>query len=161
MESKTRFASLALRVILGGFFVVSGLSKVMHPIEYFQIVIEMYHVVPEQLNYVVALVVPWTEILCGLFLMLGYWSQGASLVLTGLVLSFEVILAQALIRGLSIDECGCFGGGRIHPTLYQTFTMDTILVLILLQVAFFRRNHFSLDYFLLKDEAVWGGSSLD
>jgi uncharacterized membrane protein YphA (DoxX/SURF4 family) len=139
------YGLLVARLLMGCLFFYSGLSKLIQPIEYFEVAIDQYSLFPEGLIHGVALVVPWVELISGTFLLLGYMPAKAARVLAVLTGLFQVVLAQALLRRLPMDECGCFGGGLIHLTLYQSFTLDTALVLLLIQIASSENSLFSLD----------------
>ena len=54
-----------------------------------------------------AIVLPWVELLCGLLLLAGFWSQTALLIVTGLLVGFVIATGQAWVRGIDI-ACGCF-----------------------------------------------------
>ena len=98
---------LAFRLVLGGLFVYSGAVKVVEPLDFAQN-IRNYQLVGQSLSFVAAIVLPWLEILAGLALILGVWTRGAALVVTGLLVFFIVLTAVTMIRGLDVD-CGCFG----------------------------------------------------
>lgn len=143
---------LTARLMSGALFFYSGFSKLIQPAEYFEVAIGQYALGSPDIAHYAALAVPWIEILSGTFLFLGYLleaSAGVLAVLTGL---FQLVLGQALVRRLPMDECGCFGGGFIHLTLYQSFVLDTILVLCLIQIATADRQLLSLDRLLLPGE---------
>ncbi len=57
---------------------------------------------------VVALTLPWVELLTGLCLVLGIGTPGAGLVASALAGTYMIAMASALGRGLDIG-CGCFG----------------------------------------------------
>ena len=98
---------LAFRLVLGGLFVYAGAVKVLDPLDFAQN-IRNYQLVGQSLSFVAAIVLPWLEILAGLALILGVWTRGAALVVTGLLVFFIVLTAVTMIRGLDVD-CGCFG----------------------------------------------------
>jgi hypothetical protein len=56
----------------------------------------------------VAVALPWLEILSGLALIANVWAETVRPLVSALCLIFVALLAQALIRGLSVT-CGCFG----------------------------------------------------
>lgn len=122
------------RVLVGALFFYSGLSKLIQPIEYFEVAVAQYDIVPQKFIHLVCLILPWVELVFGAFLLIGHRTKKASAVLGVLTALFQLILGQALLRRLPMDECGCFGGGFIHFTLYQSFALDTLLVLILIQL---------------------------
>lgn len=97
-----------LRLILGTVFVVSSWSKLRYP-RIFAEALLAYQVLPDNLVTVVAVVLPWLELLAGLAVLLGYRSRGSSLILGGLSLLFAIVLSSAVWKGLDIS-CGCFVG---------------------------------------------------
>ncbi len=136
------------RILIGALFVYSGLSKLIQPIEYFEVAVAQYDLMPEKFIHVVSLIMPWIELIGGMFLLLGRRIPQAAGVLAALTGIFQMVLAQALLRHLPMDECGCFGGGFIHLTLYQSFALDTVLVLILIQLSDTKDSRVSLDCLL-------------
>ena len=138
------------RILIGLLFFYSGFSKLIQPIEYFEIAVGLYEIVPGTNVHTVAMVIPWIELVGGTFLLLGYALEKSAAVLSVLTGLFQLVLGQAVVRRLPIDECGCFGGGFIHLTLYQSFVLDTLLVLFLIQIASEEKNILSLDNKLLK-----------
>src|SRR5437868_3529515 len=69
-----------LRVALAVVFVYMGLSKAMQPVDFLKMV-RQYDVIqqPGLLN-IVATVVPWFEVFCGLLLLFGVAVRGTALV---------------------------------------------------------------------------------
>ena len=98
---------LIFRLVLGGLFVYAGAVKVLDPLDFAQN-IRNYQLVGQSLSFVAAIVLPWLEILAGLALILGVWTRGAALAITGLLVFFIVLTAVTMVRGLDVD-CGCFG----------------------------------------------------
>ena len=95
------------RVILGGLFVYAGAAKALGPLDFAQN-IRNYDLVGQSPSFIAALILPWLEILSGVFLIAGIWKRGAALVISGLLAFFIVLTVVTMIRGLDID-CGCFG----------------------------------------------------
>jgi len=134
-ERISKFLLFLLRVVIGALFVYSGFSKLIRPIEYFEVAVAQYDVIPDFLTHYLCSMVPWIELIGGAYLFLGYQipiSGGVLVFLTGV---FQVALAQALLRKLPMDECGCFGGNSIHLSLYQSFVMDTMIVIGLIYLS--------------------------
>ncbi len=98
---------LVLRVVLGGLFVYAGVVKIADPLGFAED-IRNYRLVGQALSFIVALVLPWLEVLAGAFLIAGVWPRGAALVATGLLVFFIVLTVVTMARGLDVD-CGCFG----------------------------------------------------
>ena len=58
---------------------------------------------------------PWIEVVVGLMLLTGFWRREAALVSAALLAVFVGAVASALLRGIDIENCGCFsvtGEGR-------------------------------------------------
>lgn len=56
-----------------------------------------------------AIALPWIEVATGLTLILGIWMVESTILIWGMLLFFNFMVASAMKRGLDI-RCGCFGG---------------------------------------------------
>ena len=99
----------AFRVVVGALFILSGFLKLVQPYQNFLYVIQSYQVLPAPLDVIMARTFPWVEYLAGVYVLLGLWTRPAMAVLWVLNTAFIGALWSALLRGLPIDECGCFG----------------------------------------------------
>lgn len=118
-----------LRIIIGGIFLVSGLGKLLSPYQNFLYVIQAYELLPSWAEVLVAQIFPWMELIVGVFVTLGLWTPWAlrgALVLFGI---FVVVVGQALLRGLPLENCGCFGGW-VHFKPQTVIIMDSAGVLL-------------------------------
>lgn len=119
-----------LRVALGGIFLLSGVVKIWdvqikksssdHTVVFttqasripdlslFAQDVLNYRVPPRALNNVVAITVPWIEVVAGLLLVVGVWKRASALVIALMLVVFLIAIGQAVARGLNIN-CGCFG----------------------------------------------------
>ena len=97
------------RLGLAAVFLVSGVLKAIDP-DGTYVAVRAYDVLPKAAVPVVAGVLPWLEIALGLLLLAGFATRAVAVAAAGLLLVFVAGVAQAWVRGLSID-CGCFGGG--------------------------------------------------
>lgn len=106
------WVTLSLRVILGVWFIYSGGTKLFGSgLEVFARDLGNYRLLPEAWISPIAYVVPWTELIAGLFLMMGMFRRGAILVIFGLVIGFIVFISWAWQQQLDIS-CGCQGDGE-------------------------------------------------
>ena len=71
----TRLASMVLRLALGGIFLYASIDKIIHPRAFAEIIFN-YHLLPDQLINVMALILPWLEGLLAVFLLLGWFLPG-------------------------------------------------------------------------------------
>src|SRR5262245_51796603 len=101
-----------LRVVVGGAFIVAAVLKIASP-EKFAGDVSNYRLLPHEMINLVAIVLPWVELVAGVLVLAGVWLRAAALVITSMTVLFFVIITSALVRGLNI-ECGCFGtvGGK-------------------------------------------------
>ena len=97
---------LLFRIFLGIIFIYASIDKIIDPLK-FSDAIDNYHITPIQLNNLAALVIPWIELVVGVFLILGIYVRGSSLIVISLLIWFIFILSQALVRGINVN-CGCF-----------------------------------------------------
>ncbi len=100
--------SLGLRWLLGGIFIWAALGKIADPQDFLANLYEYRMPLPEVMLRLVAAVLPWLELICGLTLLLGVWQESALGVIMLLMAVFLAATGQAWARGLDID-CGCFG----------------------------------------------------
>lgn len=105
--------TLLCRLVVGGIFVYASIYKILDP-EKFAQAIYNYRILPGSWVNVVAIILPWLELLAGIALISGIWMHGGAFITSGLMIVFETALAINLLRGIDIS-CGCFssGGGRI------------------------------------------------
>ena len=117
-----------LRVLLGLVFVWAALAKI-GDLAGFAREIHNYRAVPLSAENVLAMTIPWIELVAGLALFLNVFPRGATLTLGGLLLVFFVLILSAIVRGLDI-ECGCFGTSDAARTDWLTLLRDTAFLLL-------------------------------
>ena len=105
---------LFLRLLLGGFFVYASLDKIADPPGFARIVYQWQVLGPVPSN-LVAVVLPWIELLAGLLLMAGAWRREAAAVVAAMVIVFTVAAASVLARGIDVENCGCVSVARAEP----------------------------------------------
>lgn len=103
---KRRGWNVLCRLSLSGVFVYASYDKILHP-QAFAEAVYSYQLLPDQAVNVVALVLPWLELVLGLCLLFGLWLPGTTLLCTGLLGIFLGALVYNHLRGLDV-HCGCF-----------------------------------------------------
>lgn len=96
----------SLRIALGIVFIAASLDKIQHPADFAEN-IGNYRLVPYPLLHVMAIALPWVEIVTGGLLVVGVWIRANAALSFGLLLVFVFAISQALLRNLDIS-CGCF-----------------------------------------------------
>ncbi len=94
-----------IRFGLAALFIYSGTVKLINPAA-FAINIDNYAILPYIVVTLMAAVLPWLEVICGLALLSGKWIQGAALWIAAMNIVFIIAIASAMLRGLDIS-CGC------------------------------------------------------
>ena len=116
----------ALRVGLGGLFVVTGALKIAEPAA-FAVEIHNYQLFPA-LAPLLAATLPAIELSLGAALLVGPrpWLRAGAFASAALLLVFTVAVGSAVARGINIS-CGCFGAGS-GPVTLLTVLRDVALL---------------------------------
>ena len=110
---------LALRVALGGFFVYASLDKIANPAAFAKIVYQWQVLGPVPSN-LVAVVLPWVELLAGLALVAGVWRREAALVIALMLVVFLGAAASVMARGIDVENCGCTSVKKVEePSVFR------------------------------------------
>jgi uncharacterized membrane protein YphA (DoxX/SURF4 family) len=109
-----------LAVVLGAVFVYASLDKIAHPDAFARIVYH-YRLVGPSASMgplpanIVAVTLPWVELVAGLALVAGVWRREAAGLAAFMLVVFLGAVSWALLHGIDIENCGCFtvtGAGR-------------------------------------------------
>ena len=87
-----------------------------------------YELVGPKLAMLIAMTLPWAELLVGICLLGSIFVGGALLISAGMGAIFTFALSSALYRGLEIS-CGCFGGGA--DSIGYSTVIRAVLILLL------------------------------
>ncbi len=140
-QGRWNFANLlfiAVRIVLGGAFVLASAHKILHPGAFAEIIYN-YQILPDPLINLTAIILPWLELLLGLCLLVGIWLPGATLLGAFLLIVFEGSLVFNLARGLNV-YCGCFSTtSAVSPDVSMGWYIlrDGIFLVLALVVGFF------------------------
>ena len=94
------------RLILGVVFIYASFDKILHPALFAKIVYN-YQILPDGLINSTAVVLPWLELIMGIFFIIGFWMPGTVVLSNILLVSYLGALLLNVVRGLDIS-CGCF-----------------------------------------------------
>jgi uncharacterized membrane protein YphA (DoxX/SURF4 family) len=105
---------MAIRLLLGAVFVYASLDKIADPAGFTRIVYQWQILGPVPSN-VLAVTLPWIELLAGLLLITGGWKRDAAAVLAILLVVFLVAAVIVLVQGTDVDNCGCTSVAAAGP----------------------------------------------
>jgi uncharacterized membrane protein YphA (DoxX/SURF4 family) len=95
------------RIVIGCILIAAALAKI-GAAQQFALQIENYDFIPVGYENLIAITLPWVELLAGLTLVFGVWARAGAWLAVALMVAFTGGVIQALARGLNV-ECGCFG----------------------------------------------------
>lgn len=140
---------LLARLILGGLFIFAGVIKVTD-VQGFAFSVKAFEIVPAQAEHLIkmlAFVLPWTELVIGVCLVLGLWTRAAALLLSAILLAFVGGIISVVVRDLNVT-CGCFGKYEIPcqgPIGVCHIARNAVLMLIALFVVWKGPGSLALD----------------
>ena len=143
--------ALPIRWYLAYVFIIASLHKIAHP-EMFAVDVATYGMLPLCLINIMAIVLPWLEIICGGMLLFGVWSRAAALLVAGMMVMFIIALFGALYQGLDMS-CGCFASQAANnedPISYKTVLRDMTWLIMSVWVVVLDRAPLGLEWWLKK-----------
>ena len=95
------------QIVVGVIFLFAALPKI-GDLGSFALQLHNYRMMPVALENLMAMTLPWIELVIALALLLGIYARSGAVLSAGLMGVFLLAIGQAVARGLDID-CGCFG----------------------------------------------------
>ena len=129
---------IAFRWILGITFIYASYYKILSPTDFAKMVYG-YNLFPDVLINLIAIFLPFVELISGLSLLLGIYPRSAALIINGLLIAFILALTINIIRGHEFD-CGCFSAKESgSPKMMANLMVirDVIYLIMGLQVFLF------------------------
>ena len=120
-----KWVILGIRLILGVTFVVASIDKIIHPDGFAQSIYN-YRMLPDSTINLMAIIMPWLELVCGVLIMVGVFLRGSAFWIGLMLLIFIIALSSALARGLDIS-CGCFSVEGGHGVDIGLLVRDIIM----------------------------------
>lgn len=137
------YLTILARVLIGGMFLFASYDKIIHP-ALFAKSIWQYHMVPGSLINLMALALPWLELVIGVALIIGISYRGAVLWANLLLVVFMVALGSTIVRGIDI-ACGCFKAGQTATgPAWNSLWFDVGAILFSIQLWFSRSKRWMM-----------------
>lgn len=127
----SKVLALLFRLYLGGIFVYASMYKISFPGEFAQSVAS-YQIVPHWGVNLMAVIMPWLELICGILLIAGIRSKAAAAIIGGMLTIFALAIFTALVRDIPVG-CGCFQAVA-DPISWKTFARDMAWFAMTVQV---------------------------
>jgi uncharacterized membrane protein YphA (DoxX/SURF4 family) len=124
--SYSRVLEWIFRLVLAGVFWVAGYEKARDPIQ-FLLDIRSFHLLPDPYAGLLALGLPWLELLCAAGVVLKRLYLGSLAILSASLAGFIVVIAWSWHRGLDIS-CGCFGKTDLELGYLQHLMLNATLL---------------------------------
>ncbi|HVP56750.1 MAG TPA: MauE/DoxX family redox-associated membrane protein [bacterium] len=137
-----RYFILGLRLLLGVVFIYASIDKIDKPGGFAQAIYN-YRMMPHATINLMAMVMPWLELMCGILIIIGLLVRGSALLIGFMLLVFIVAISFALVRGLDIS-CGCFKVEGGHTLALGLLVRDILMFISAALVVAFGGPSFSL-----------------
>jgi uncharacterized membrane protein YphA (DoxX/SURF4 family) len=134
-----RVATVA-RIAIGALFIYAASSK-FDPIKFAQEV-NNYRLLPAALVNLVAVALPFVELLAGVMLVVGFRVRAGAFTIVGLLCGFILAMCYVWAKGIDI-ECGCFGRGT--KVGLRAISEDVGMMLLAIEAYVFDRGWFGVD----------------
>lgn len=143
----TQAVTTIARLAIGLVFIVASLDKIADPHSFAKNILN-YLIVPTPMVNIMALVLPWVELLCGVALVLGIWVRTSATIAGALLVVFIIAVSTAMMQGLNIN-CGCFSqtgeGTKVGwPKVFE----NTGLTLLSLWMVFFPQSYAAIEDYI-------------
>jgi putative oxidoreductase len=130
------YLALVLRLYIAGLFIYAGMYKINYTAEFAE-TIASYRLVPYWGVNLMAVTMPWIELICGILLVCGIRVRSAIVVAGVLLVMFTLAITVNLIWQAPIS-CGCFH--TLEDTIsWKTLLRDLIWIAMAAQVYFYDR----------------------
>ena len=127
------YLTLISRLFIGGMYIAASFYKIIEPAAFAKSIWQ-YHLVPGSLINLMALILPWLELVIGLALIFGLAYRGAIWWANLLLVVFIAALASTIVRGIDID-CGCFKAGQSATApAWDALWFDLVAMLFAVQL---------------------------
>lgn len=152
------YLALLTRVFLGALFIIISIEKIADTAA-FANSIANYKILSPFLASLVATVLPWVELLCGLCILFGILTRGSSFLMALMLFVFTVAVLTALLRGMDIS-CGCFTQDpQVGKIGWMKIAQNLSLFFLSIFLFYSNSSKFTLEQFLQNQTKEIGGRS--
>ena len=131
------------RWLLGALLVVAGALKIGHPVDLAS-AIAGFRLLPPELVAPLAVVLPYFEVLLGLYLLAGLFTRVVAWIAAAQFAIYAAAIASAVLRGIPAN-CGCFGPGDTAVADWPHVAFDLALAAVAAFIAIRAPGALALD----------------
>ncbi len=136
--------TVLFRFVVGAIFIYASFYKIIEPATFAK-GIWFYHLLPGNMINLLAVFLPWVELVCGVALIVGFQYKGAVTLVNLMMFMFMIALATAVYRGISID-CGCFkAAAATNSSALDSLLWDFGILAMTIQLCFSKSKKMMLD----------------
>lgn len=134
---------VAARIVLGAVLIAAGMLKVGHAADLAS-AIAGFRLLPAAIVAPLALVLPYFEILLGIYLVAGLFTRVAATVAAVQFVLYAAAIASAVLRHIPAN-CGCFGPNDSATADWPHVLLDLLLAAIAAFIAYGAPGAFAVD----------------
>jgi putative oxidoreductase len=146
------YVNLIFRLVLGSIFLIAASSKLADP-SGFAKEIANYRILPELILNILAITLPWVELVCSIFIISGIRLKSVSFIMGILIIVFNVAVLIAMIKGLNIN-CGCHTKLMAEQVGWKKIFENLGLFVLACTIFISKSYKFTLEYYILKKSAL-------
>lgn len=128
------YLALVLRIYIGGIFIFASMYKINYGAEFAE-TIATYQIVPYWSVNILAITLPWLELICGIMLVAGFRAKSATVMIAVMLVFFTLGVLVNLLRDSPIS-CGCFSSSD-DPISWMTVIRDLTWLAFCVHIFFF------------------------
>ena len=133
---------LIIRSFIGVLFIFYGVAKIADPSQ-FANEIGNYGMTPDFITQLMALILPWAELIVGVLLLFKNYQNENGLIATAMLLMFTFAVIFAFASGLDIN-CGCSGGNAQQKVGWLKILENFGLIILTSVISLTNSNKFKL-----------------
>ncbi len=132
----SKYTAFVLRIYVGCFFLYASTSKIPYPAQFAEATAN-YRLVPYWFLNPGAVILPWIELVCGLFLIIGFLSRASAILIGSMVILFNIMVLVNMYWGAPIT-CGCFDTVG-EPIGWKKIIENAVILIFTIQIYYFDR----------------------
>ena len=132
----SKYVAFVLRICVGCFFIYASTSKIPYPAQFAEAAAN-YRLVPYWLLNLGAVILPWVEFVCGLFLVIGFVSRASAILIGFMLILFNIMVLINIYWGAPIT-CGCYDTVG-EPIGWKKISENVLMLFFTVQIYLYDR----------------------